>query len=335
MKILITTGVYPPKLGGPAQYAKNLEEVWRKEGHKVVVRTYNIENSLPTGIRHLWFFFKIVLQVFDSDFVLALDTFSVGFPTVLAGKIFKKKIIIRTGGDFLWEGYVERTNQKILLRDFYNNKNVYLNLKEKIIFSVTKWTLKNTAELVFSTKWQKDIFISAYDLDESKTKIIENYYGPKEGDLDTNSYDFIASSRNLVWKNIETLRSVFDMIQKKNPQFSLLTSNFEFNEFMSKIKNCYAVVLVSLGDISPNMILDAIRFNRPFICTKEVGIIDRIKDAGIFVDPMKEGEIEDAVITLLDPIQYNKAREKVRNFKFVHTWQDIGQEFLNVYNSTK
>lgn len=24
MKILITTGVYPPKIGGPAQYAKNM-----------------------------------------------------------------------------------------------------------------------------------------------------------------------------------------------------------------------------------------------------------------------------------------------------------------------
>ena len=30
MKILIATGIYPPELGGPAEYAKNLEYIWKK-----------------------------------------------------------------------------------------------------------------------------------------------------------------------------------------------------------------------------------------------------------------------------------------------------------------
>lgn len=332
MRILITTGIFPPKVGGPSQYAKNLAEVWQKSGHEVLVRTFNIENKLPTGVRHIWFFFKIIPAVLKADFVLALDTYSVGFPTVFASWVLGKKVMIRTGGDFLWESYVERTKEKVLLRNFYEDDNVYLNIKEKVIFSITKWTLKNTTNLIFSTKWQRDIFIKAYRLDEKKIHIVENYYGPKESDVETRSKDFIASTRKLVWKNLDLLKNIFHRIQAKRPEVELYLSNDKYEEFMNIIKNSYAVVLVSLGDISPNMILDAIRMNRPFICTEEVGIFDRIKDAGIFVDPLSENEIENAILKLLNPVEYEKAREKVKSFNFVHTWEEIGEEFIKIYN---
>jgi len=97
------------------------------------------------------------------------------------------------------------------------------------------------------------------------------------------------------------------------------------------MKGAYAVILVSLGDISPNMILDAIKLNRPFICTKEVGIYERIREAGTFVDPLNEKEIEEAISYLLTEDGYKKAKEKVKNFNFVHTWDQIAEEFIEVY----
>ncbi|MFZ2522300.1 MAG: glycosyltransferase family 4 protein [Minisyncoccia bacterium] len=333
MRILITTGIYPPKVGGPSQYAKNLFEVWQKAGHEVLVRTYTIENSIPTGIRHIWFFLKIIPAVLKSDFVLSLDTYSVGFPSVFASKIFGKKVMIRTGGDFLWESYVERTRERVLFRNFYEDKAVKLNLKEKVIFSITKWTLKNANKLIFSTNWQRDIFVKAYQLDIEKTSIIENYYGQKESSLGPNSKDFIASTRNLYWKNLDVLKKIFVRIVRKNSQVKLYTLNTDYDSFMERMRGSFAVVLVSLGDISPNMILDAIRLNKPFICTKEVGIFDRIKDAGIFVDPLNENEIEEAVLKLLNPEEYSKAKEKVKNFNFTHTWEEICNEFITIYNS--
>ena len=83
-KILITTGIYPPKIGGPAQYAKNLKLAFESQGNTIAVKTYNLENYLPTGFRHAYFFLKIIPKILSSDWVLALDTFSVGLPTVLA-----------------------------------------------------------------------------------------------------------------------------------------------------------------------------------------------------------------------------------------------------------
>lgn len=330
-KILLTTGIYPPKIGGPAQYAKNLKVALENLGHQVRVETYTKEHKLPTGARHIFFFIKIIKSVIWSDLVISLDTFSVGLPSVFTSKLFGKKCLIRTGGDFLWEQYSERTNKKVLLNNFYKSEKEFFSLKEKIIFKLTKWTLQNVSFLIFSTDWQRKIFIEPYEINEKKTGIIENYYGEKESDLPFENKEFVGGGRKLFLKNLDLIRVVFEEVKRDHPDILLFTDNLPYDEFLKKISKSYAVVLISLGDISPNMIMDAIRFNRPFICTKEVGIYDRIKNAGIFVDPLNKDEVKSAFIYLLSEQGYKEAKQKVNNFNFVHTWDDIAKEFTNYF----
>ncbi len=335
LKILITTGIFPPKIGGPAQYAKHLKKAFVRAGHSAKVRTFGLEDYLPTGVRHLYFLLKIIPAAIWSDTVFILDTFSVGLPTIFLCKILGKKGIIRTGGDFLWEQYVERTKKKVLLRNFYQSEISNFSRKEKIIFKLTKWTLRNASKIIFSTDWQRDIFVKAYGLKETDTCVVENYYGPKESDKDFDSKEFIGSGRNLVWKNFDILRNVFEKVRDKDKEATLFMEQLPYEQFMKKMSEAYAVILVSLGDISPNMILAAIRLNRPFVCTKEIGIYDRVKDAGIFVNPLDQDEIERAVLDLLTTEGYVRAKEKVRSFSFIHTWDEIAHEFLGVYDNLK
>ncbi len=338
MKIVIATGIYPPKTSGPAQYAKNMNDLWSKMGHEVRVKTYGIENYLPTGIRHLFFFIKIIPALIQSDVVFALDTFSVGFPATLASRIFGKKIVIRTGGDFLWEGYVERTNDLVLLRNFYDTRIQSLSLKERIIFRITKWTLKKVDVLVFSTKWQKDIFLKPYMLDNSKIIIIENHYEKINSSFDNTGpgpKTFIAGVRPLKWKNIDFLQKVFleDEIRSKNVALDI--SNSPHKEFLEKMAKSYAVILGLLWDISHHLILDAISLNKPFIITEENGFMDRISDIAITINPKKEEDIKKKVLWLLDSDNYLKQIEKIKEFSFTHTWSDIAQEYIDLFNKIK
>lgn len=331
LKILITTGIYPPKIGGPAQYAQNIKEEFEKIGHTISVKTYGAEDKLPTGLRHIFFFFKIIPKLLSADAVFILDTLSVGLPTVMACRVFGKKGIIRTGGDFLWEQYVERTKKNILLRNFYQTEISNFSFREKIIFRLTKWTLDNASKIVFSTEWQRDIFIKAYNLKKEDAFIIENYYGPKESDKEFSSKIFISSSRALFLKNSNLLRKIFYSDKVKDNGAILFDKNIDFDEFIEIVRVCYAVIVISFSEISPNIILDAIRLNRPFVCTREVGIFERIRDFGIFVDPLNEKEIEEAILNLLTEEGYKKAKEKVKNFSFMHTWKEIAGEFIEVY----
>src|SRR4030042_1912201 len=109
IKILIATGIYPPDVGGPAQYAKNLAEEFGRQGNSVKILSYQTEKKLPPILRHFFYFFKVLFNLPGSGLVVALDTFSVGLPAVAAARIMGKKQIVRVGGAFLWESFTGTT----------------------------------------------------------------------------------------------------------------------------------------------------------------------------------------------------------------------------------
>ncbi|PIR45656.1 MAG: hypothetical protein COV09_00230 [Candidatus Vogelbacteria bacterium CG10_big_fil_rev_8_21_14_0_10_50_13] len=331
-KILIVTGIYPPAIGGPAQYAKHLAEALAEAGDQVEVRTYGAERRLPSGWSHFFLFLKLLPAVAWAEAVIALDTFSVAVPAYYATRLFRRKFIIRIGGDFLWESYTERTEERVLLKNFYPDTPDNWTAKEKQIFKLTKQVLKASDTLVFTTNWQREIWAEPYGLDLAKTTIIENYYGHKESSFESESKTFVGGTRQLVWKNLDNLARNFFTAKLRDGLLQLDLENAPYEEFVEKIRRAYAVILVSLGDVSPNMILDAIRLGKPFILTRETGLYDRLRGVGIFVDPKSDKEIIEAIMTLADRNEYDRWRAKVNQFTFTHTWQQIAEEFKVLIN---
>ncbi|MDO8564991.1 MAG: hypothetical protein Q7R88_03295 [bacterium] len=375
MKILIATGIYPPDIGGPAQYAKGVEEVWRKQGsfgetqdlrpfakhqdlrpfakhqdlrHQVkvlafsaVMRTSVLTRKLPTGIRHLYYFFRVLFSLPGVDFVFSPDTFSAALPALLAAKLLGKKIILRTGGDFLWEAYVERTGDLVLLKHFYQKSMRHFNLKERIIFHLVRFLFRHADAIIFSTTWQKDIFAEPYGLNSGKCFVVENYYGSKtRSDLfpDTRSdlvrKVFVGGTRELKWKNIPRVREAFEKVRSRGGEATLELQTGSRTEFLKTIENGYAVILASLGDVSPNTILEAIAFNKPFILTRETGLYERLKDIGLWVNPEDTEDIAQKIAWLSDEKNFEEQCRKVAAFTFTHSYEQIAEEILDVYART-
>ena len=336
MKILISTGIYPPDIGGPAQYARNLYDTWKRQGHEVKVAAYRWERAFPSFLRHFLFFLKIFRKGWNADFIIVLDTWSAAVPTMYACALMRKKYIIRTGGDFLWENYVERTGDLVLFKDFYNSRIDKFSKKEKVIFKLGGKALRNASTVVFSTNWQREIFEKVYKLNTKKSVIIENFCGPIEEQIPPDNRSFIAGTRNLNWKNIDALKKAFKIAQEKiksngGLDIDLDSSKALYENFQERMRRSYAVILVSLGDISPNMIFDAIRVGVPFILTKENGITHRVKDCAIFVDPKDENDIVEKIVWISDPKNRAIQAEKIKQFKWVHTWEDIAKEIISLH----
>lgn len=331
MKILIATGIYPPDIGGPAHYAKSLHDEFESLSHKVKVLSYRLEKKIPIGVRHFWFFIKIISSLKGVNFIVALDTFSVGLPAVFAGKLFHKKVIIRTGGDFLWESYVARTEEKIPLSEFYKKERNY-SIKEKIIFKLTKSLLQNTHAIVFSTDWQRKIFIDAYKLKKEKTFIIENFYGQKQDSNKPKEKNFLWAGRDIVLKNVDILKEAFQKVKKIDNTVKLDISNkVSRAELLEKIRTCYAVILPSISEVSPNFILEALMLNKPFIVTMDTGLHDKLKDVGSFVNPLNSEDIKEKILFLANDDNYKKAKDKISSFQFSHSYREIAEEFLDIY----
>jgi len=335
MKILIASGIYPPDIGGPAQYARNLYETWKKRGDDVKVAAYRWERAFPPILRHFLYFLKIIRKGWNADLILVLDTWSAAVPAMYACKLMHKKYIIRTGGDFLWESYVERTGDMVLFKDFYNTSMNKFSRKEKLVFKLGGASLRSAYLLIFSTKWQRDIFEKVYNLDTKKSRIVENYCGEREPFIEPENRMFVAGTRPLKWKNADLLKEVFEEarneVKRLNlPDIELDCGKAVYDSFVEKIHRSYAVILISLGDISPNMILDAVRTGTPFIVTKENGITHLIKDAALFVDPKNRKDIIEKIVWLADPKNRDIQAKKVQKLLFKHSWEEIAEEIVKI-----
>ncbi len=328
MKILIATGVYPPDIGGPSQYAKALYDEFGKLGHHVSVARYSVEKKLPNGIRHLVFSAKILLAVYRSRMVLALDTFSVGVPSVFVARLFRRKVIVRISGDFLWEQYVERTGNLIPLKKFYETLPE-LSCKERIVFNITRWMLHSADYLAFTTVWQKDIWMRAYGFPNSRAVIVENFFRKLSG-APHQIKNFVWAVRPLKLKNGAKLKTAFSAAQKLHPEIVLDDGTYPYDELQKVIQSCYAVILPSISDVSPNLVLDGLAYGKPFIMTQESGYADLLGDVGLLVNPLDQKDITAKIETLADDNKYGMYKQKAEQFAKDHSYKDIAVEYLRL-----
>lgn len=340
MKILIASGIYPPDIGGPAQYARNLYETWKGQGHEVKVAAYRWERVAPSPLSNFLYLTKVLRKAWKADLVLVLDTWNAAVPTMIVCALLHKRYMIRTGGDRLWETYIERTGDLVLFKDFYSTRIdaglTRLSFRERLIYKYGGMALRKATAVIFSTEWQKGIFEKAYGLDPKKDHIVENYCGDRLSPVATENRKFLASTRILKWKNVELLKDAFhdakaEIKRRGLPDIDLDTSKAMYSNFIERMRNSYAVILVSLGDISPNMIFDAIQTGTPFILTKETGITNRVKDAALFVNPLDKQDIIDNIVWLSDPANRSVQAEKVRKVTFTHLWEEIAEEIMEIW----
>ncbi len=116
MKILITTGIFPPDIGGPATQIEYLASDLAKNGFEVAVLTYgspekksrlfrlaNVSKTWPAGLRQVIFGLKTFLMAYSADIIYTTDLYSPGFYSMLASKFWRKKFVVRFAGDSAWE----------------------------------------------------------------------------------------------------------------------------------------------------------------------------------------------------------------------------------------
>jgi len=121
MKILIATPTFPGDLGGPALYAKKVgqklfDRDWcvsvvsygegkniKQRGKNHSFRLVRVSRRIPFGVRHLVYSFKLFFEGLNANVIYALDATAAGLPAAVMAFIFRKKFLVRIGGDLLWE----------------------------------------------------------------------------------------------------------------------------------------------------------------------------------------------------------------------------------------
>lgn len=139
---------------------------------------------------------------------------------------------------------------------------------------------------------------------------------------------FITGGRTIKLKQWPKLRQIF---RELNLDLEILS--LPYPQFLEKLESSYAVILISISEVSPNLALDAVRLGKPIILTQETGLRERLGDAVIWVDPRDEEDIKNKILWLMAENNYKIACERAQNFRFAHSWSQIASEFLALAQS--
>ncbi|QQR50452.1 hypothetical protein IPF86_00835 [Candidatus Nomurabacteria bacterium] len=325
--IVIATGLFPPNIGGPAKYASMLYKGLEAQGIPVRLVQWKIEKRLPTLLRYVIFFFRLLMKCHGATSIVCFDATSVGFPAALVSSITGIPFVVRVGGDSTWEAYVNRTGNPLSLKTFYTNIQT-LSFKESMLIKMTAFVLRNAKYVVVNTSWYGAIIEKTYSVSQEKIVVIENVFEPKSAQNPEGNFMLLASNRNIPLKNNKMLETVVANVQKKGIHVELYTTPFTHQKLPHLMKNIYATAVVSFSEVSPNLVLEGLEYGKPFILTKETGLHERFHACGVFIDPTNQASIEEGLQNLIE--NYDTYKQKAQSILYVHTEVDIVKKYLSI-----
>jgi len=375
MRILITTGIFEPESGGPATYTPNIARKLVEAGHTVTVVTYSdkaeydFDGEYPFKlirvmrrggvlgklINYIRFFFVVMRELKQSDFVYSLDWLAAGLPVLLATQLRRKKYIVRVGGGYIWEKYLEQDNLPLSLREFYQRG---LYRQYPVLFYLIRTVLRSAQVVVFNSKEQARLFGPQYGLKKDNVAVIEN---PMSAVSDAvvrteHTKEIIFAGRLIVMKNVESLVLAFKRAELSGYRLTIIGAGpreqkiralikkigventvhiekpLRQQELYERIKNCAFVVIPSWTDISPNQAYELLAYKIPFIITKENYL--SIKDQfPVTIDPQRVQDIVEKLQKVTKPVGYRKFEEAFNTISFTRSWDDVRTEHLAIFET--
>ena len=370
-KILIATGLFPPQIGGPAVYVFNLSLELEKSGCEIKIVTYadndakindgrilTVKKSQNILFRYLKYFWLVLKLSRWADIVYTLDLMSAGLPATLAAKFRNKKIVFRTGGDFLWEKAFQSGWTTQPLSRYYEQKK---NWQEKILLSFCRWVLKKMDLVIFSTEFQAEIYRQFYSLPRQKIKLLANAISVNQiaaNQKASNGGSLIFAGRLIKLKNLERLIFAFGKIrnndlkllifgdgpEKENLERIIKKINLEnrvklmgrisHEQLINEIENCRFLILPSITEISPNLALECLSLRKAIILTQETGLPDEMLKNLITIDPLSEEDIKEKMEYLLDDNNLLVYQQKLVSSAVQNRgWDRLAEEHLDIFST--
>jgi len=189
MRVLITSPVFPPDLGGPAVYVPSLARFLVERGHQVGVVAFCADPN-PTGfpfpvravtrgplpVRYLKAFFAVWREARNYDVVYVNE--HLALLHVLAGRLAGKPVVIRIMVDGIWE--ISHRKGWIGGDDIVTFETKDYGFKVKASRWLQKLWWGWCSRIISCSDFLRRIPIDRYGVPESKLKLIYNaYHGPK------------------------------------------------------------------------------------------------------------------------------------------------------------
>ena len=270
MKLVIATPLYPPDIGGPATYAKILEDELSKQHIAVEVVSFHTVRHLPKGLSHLAYIVKLFRAAHGADVILALDPVSVGFPAALVSIMRNKKFVVKIVGDYAWEQGRQRIAVTDNLDEFVKKPASKFLVQVVALRRVQEFVAARARAIIVPSNYLKGI-VSQWGIPPEKIDVVHNAFDGMpnlaeresvRASLGLRGTVILSAGRLVPWKGFAMLIGLLPEIRKKYPEAKLYIAGSgpeesDLKKLISESGQHDAVFL--LGDVEHGKLMQYIR----------------------------------------------------------------------------
>ena len=314
MKILITVGIYPPDIGGPASFVPKIANLLSQNNYEVTViclsdsklqdnETYKVKRILRNQnllIRWLKTIILIMLNGRNAEYI-----FVNGLPmeSYVANIFLRKKLVRKIVGDWAWE----RGRNKGLIEDSFdefqlNSHNLHLEIAK---FS-RGWTATK-ADIVITPSRHLSNVVKNWGVKADRLKVIYNGTRITNNEFsksNSNTIKLITVGRLAPWKNVDSIIEAMYLLKKEDLEINLIivgsgpqeldlkkqvdnlnlsnevifTGQKKYLELKEYYKSADIYIQASGYEGLPHVLLEAINFDLAIISTPIGGTNEILQD---------------------------------------------------------
>ena len=314
MKILITVGIYPPDIGGPASFVPKIANLLSQNNYEVTViclsdsnlqdnETYKVKRILRNQNLLIRWLKTIILIILNGRNAECIFVNGLPMESYIANIFLRKKIVRKIVGDWAWE----RGRNKGLIEDSFdefqlNSHNLHLEIAK---FS-RGWTATK-ADIVITPSRHLSNVVKNWGVKADRLKVIYNGTRITNNEFNksnSNIIKLITVGRLAPWKNVDSIIEAMYLLKKEDLKINLIivgsgpqeldlkkqvdnlnlsnevifTGQKKYLELKEYYKSADIYIQASGYEGLPHVLLEAINFDLAIISTPIGGTNEILQD---------------------------------------------------------
>jgi glycosyltransferase involved in cell wall biosynthesis len=276
MNILITVGIFPPDIGGPASFVPKIANHLINMDNKVKIICLADEENLlleddldvlrikrSTYLPIRWFkTISLIIKYGRKSDILFVN--GLGVEAAIANLYLRKKIVRKIVGDPVWERFYNKKSTSETFDDFQNQKH---NLNVRIQKLIRNWSISSSEVVITPSDHLKE-FINRTN---PKTEVLKINNGVeisefKRSKTPLHEFNILINSRLVVQKNIHFVIEAMGSIKNLDVNLKIIGEGGEFESLEDLITNLNIQNKVKMiGKVENNLISEYLKTSNLFI----------------------------------------------------------------------
>jgi len=230
VKIILATPVYPPEIGGPATYTKELAKRLRDK-HKIVIVAYASTSELIEGttlfvaskrrslpIRLLKYFSLLYKASRGADVIYVQNAMAAGFPAVIVSILRGIPLVLKFVGDEAWERASQERRTKKRLEEFLKKPDG--GWRTCLRMALQGFVLRHADIVTTPSAYLRDVIVHTYRIPSERAVV--NYNAGEETETAPFSatpvpHQIVTTARLVEWKGLDGIIRAVAILKKQFP----------------------------------------------------------------------------------------------------------------------